>query len=128
MGVLVLVVDDERDMRDLFLQQFRKDIRANRFAMDFAYSGAEALQKVGEATGLQIILILSDVNMPNMTGLELVPRLKKLRPDVPIIMVTAYGSDEMAREAAAAGAVGLLPKPIDFAHLRQEIDARLELR
>ena len=128
MSVLVLVVDDERDIRDLFLQQFRKELRAKRFFMEFAYSGAEALAKIDEVRDLDLILVLSDVNMPNMTGLELLPRLKRMRPDVPIIMITAYSGADMIRQATAAGAAGLIPKPIDLAQLRVEIDSRLEIR
>lgn len=127
MSVLVLVVDDERDIRELFLQQFRKDLRANRFAMEFAYSGAEALAKIEEVRDMDLILVLSDVNMPNMTGLELLPRLKQMRPEVPVIMITAYSGEEMIRQAAEAGAAGLLPKPIDFTQLRVEIASRLEI-
>ena len=128
MSVLILVVDDEHDVRELFLQQFRKELRGKRFVMEFAYSGVEALAKVDEARDLDLILVLSDINMPNMTGLELLPRLKQMRPDVPVIMITAYGGEDMIRQAVKAGAAKLLPKPIDFAQLRQEIDLRLELR
>jgi len=128
MSVLVLVVDDEPDMRELFLQQFRKDLRAKRFMMEFALSGAEAIAKIKEARHLDLILILSDVNMPNMTGLELLPRIKQMRPEVPVVMITAYSGDDMRRQAAEAGAAGLLPKPIDFGQLRHEIDVRLETR
>ncbi len=125
MSVLVLVVDDEPDMAALFRQQFRRDVRASRFDLAFAANGADALGEIGAARGRDIILLLSDINMPGMTGLELLRRARALRPDLPVIMVTAYGDDATRREALAGGAAGFLAKPIDFAALRAEIDARL---
>jgi CheY-like chemotaxis protein len=125
-NVLVLVVDDEPDVEALFRQQFRRDLRAQRFVMDFAGSAAEALARIASTTGQSLILILSDINMPGMTGLEMLPRVKEMRPDVPVIMITAYGDADTRRKALASGATGLLTKPIDFALLRGEIDARLE--
>ena len=83
MSFLVLVVDDEPDVEMLFRQQFRRDLRDNRFRMDFAQSAAGALQRINEAAGESLILILSDINMPGMSGLELLPKAKALRPDVP---------------------------------------------
>ena len=125
MNVLVLVVDDEPDVEELFRQQFRRDLRAQRFVMDFANSAADALARIAGATGQSLILILSDINMPGMTGLEMLPKVKALRPDVPVIMITAYGDPETRRKAIEGGAEGLLTKPIDFTLLREEIDTRL---
>jgi CheY-like chemotaxis protein len=122
---LVLVVDDEPDVEMLFRQQFRRDLHAGRFTMDFAQSGDSALQRISEAAGASLILILSDVNMPGMSGLELLPKAKALRPDVPIIMITAYGDAETKRKAVEGGAETLLTKPIDFVLLRNEIDGRI---
>src|SRR5262249_7801577 len=109
----------------LFRQQFRRDLRAGRFVMDFAQSAPAALQRIGDAQGVSLILILSDINMPGMTGLELLPKAKALRPDVPVIMITAYGDDETRRRAIDGGAETLLTKPIDFTMLRNEIDTRV---
>lgn len=125
MNVLVLVVDDEPDVAELFRQQFRRDLRAQRFAMDFASSAADALARIANTVGQSLILILSDINMPGMTGLEMLPKVRELRPDVPIIMITAYGDPETRRKAIESGATGLLTKPIDFTLLRHEIDTRL---
>jgi CheY-like chemotaxis protein len=125
-SLLILVVDDEPDVEVLFRQQFRRDLRAERFAMEFAQSGPAALQRVSDAEGVSLILILSDINMPGMSGLELLPKAKALRPDVPVIMITAYGDAETKRKALENGAEALLTKPIDFATLRNEIDQRLE--
>ena len=125
MSISVLVVDDEPDVEALFRQQFRRDLRAQRFVMDFAASASEALARVASAVEQPPILILSDINMP-MTGLEMLPKMKEMRPGVPVIMITAYGDSETKRKAIERGAEGLLTKPIDFTLLRQEIDARLD--
>jgi CheY-like chemotaxis protein len=123
--VLILVVDDEPDVEVLFRQQFRRDLRAGRFTMEFAQSAQAALQRIGDAASASLILILSDINMPGMTGLELLPKAKAVRPDVPVIMITAYGDAETKRKALERGADALLTKPIDFAMLRSEIDTRV---
>jgi CheY-like chemotaxis protein len=104
-SVLVLVVDDEPDVEALFRQQFRRDLRAQRFMMDFANSAAEALTRIAGTIEQSLILILSDINMPGMTGLEMLPKVKQLRPEVPVIMITAYGDAETnARRSPAAPA------------------------
>jgi CheY-like chemotaxis protein len=126
LSVLVLVVDDEPDVEALFRQQFRRDLRAQRFVMDFAISAADALARVAGTIEQSLILILSDINMPGMTGLEMLPKVRAMRPDVPVIMITAYGDAETRRKAIEGGATGLLTKPIDFTLLREEIDTRLE--
>ena len=125
-SVLVLVVDDEPDVEELFRQQFRRDLRAQRFMMDFATSAADALERIASTMEQSLILILSDINMPGMTGLEMLPKVKAMRPDVPVIMITAYGDPDTKRKAIEGGAEGLLAKPIDFSLLREEIDTRLE--
>jgi CheY-like chemotaxis protein len=125
-NLLILVVDDEPDVEVLFRQQFRRDLRAGRFTMQFAQSAPAALQSIDEAADAALILILSDINMPGMSGLELLPKAKALRPDVPVIMVTAYGDAETRRKALEGGAEALFTKPIDFASLRSEIDHRVE--
>ena len=126
MTLLVLVVDDEPDVEVLFRQQFRRELRAGRYTMEFAQSAAAALQSISDAAGASLILILSDINMPGMSGLELLPKAKALRPDVPVIMITAYGDAETKRKALEGGAKALLPKPIDFVLLRNEIEMRIE--
>jgi CheY-like chemotaxis protein len=125
-SILVLVVDDEPDVEELFRQQFRRDLRAQRFVMDFAISAADALARIAGTIEQTLILILSDINMPGMTGLEMLPKVRELRPQVPVIMITAYGDAETKRKAMEGGASGLLTKPIDFAVLREEIDTRLQ--
>jgi len=124
-NLLVLVVDDEPDVELLFRQQFRRDLRVGRFTMEFAQSGDGALHVIAAASTASLILILSDINMPGMSGLELLPKAKAARPDVPIIMITAYGDAETKRKALENGADALFTKPLDFAMLRSEIDTRV---
>jgi CheY-like chemotaxis protein len=126
LNACILVVDDEPDVEALFRQQFRRDLRAGRFQMEFAPSAPVALQRAVEVRDPSLILILSDINMPGMSGLEMLPKVRAERPDVPVIMITAYGDAETRRKAIERGAADLLTKPIDFALLRQEIDTRLE--
>jgi CheY-like chemotaxis protein len=121
--MLILVVDDEPDVELLFRQQFRRDLRVGRFDMAFTLSAPQALNVIQAAEGASLILILSDINMPGMSGLELLPKAKALRPDVPVIMITAYGDAETKRKALENGAESLLTKPLDFVALRGEIEA-----
>ena len=94
--------------------------------MEFAQSARDALQCISDAKSASLILILSDINMPEMTGLELLPKARAARPDVPVIMITAYGDAETRQKALEGGAEALLTKPVDFSLLRSEIEARLE--
>jgi CheY-like chemotaxis protein len=126
MTLLVLVVDDEPDVEVLFRQQFRHDLRAGRFTMEFAQSGPAALQRITDVEADSLILILSDINMPGMSGLELLPKARAARPDVPIIMITAYGDAETKRKALEGGAEALLAKPVDFVLLRNEIETLVQ--
>ena len=126
MSLLILVVDDEPDVEVLFRQLFRRDLSASRFTMEFAQSAPAALQRIADATEVSLILILSDINMPEMSGLELLPKAKAMRPDVPVIMITAYGDAETKRKALEGGADAFLTKPIDLTVLRSEIETRVE--
>src|SRR5258705_4979413 len=126
MSTYILVVDDEPDVENLFRQQFRRDIRSGRFIMEFASSAPEALERARTIADAWLILILWDTNMPGMSGLEMLPKVKAVRPNVPVIMITAYGDEATKKRATELGAAGLLTKPIDFRLLREEIDQRLE--
>ena len=125
MSIYILVVDDEPDVETLFRQQFRRDLRAGRFNMEFAASAPEAMEKAATIADPALILILSDINMPGMSGLEMLPKVRAARPSVPVIMITAYGDADTKRAALERGAEALLTKPIDFTQLRQEIDTRV---
>ncbi len=128
MSACILVVDDEPDVEALFRQQFRRELRAQRFVLEFASSAKDALARVALPNEQSPMLILSDVNMPGMTGLEMLPKVKALHPEVPVIMITAYCDSETRRKAIEQGAADLFSKPIDFTVLRSEINSRLEGR
>ena len=118
----ILVVDDEKDVKDLFLQQFRKEIRREEFLFVFAFSGEEALEKL-DAMEQDSVLILSDINMPGMNGLELLEEIKKkyLTPPLVVMMVTAYGDEENYNTAKRLGADDFLTKPLDFKLLKNKL-------
>ena len=124
MTATILVVDDEPDLEALVLQKFRRQIRDGSVSFVFAHDGVEALASIEQNPGVD--LVVSDINMPGMSGLELLPVLRTAHPDVPVIMITAYGDTETRRRAIEHGAQALLTKPIDFALLREAIDMRLE--
>jgi CheY-like chemotaxis protein len=121
MSVSILVVDDEPDVPDLFRQRFRREARNGTYVMHFANSGKEALDKLATGIEPQPIVILSDINMPVMDGLELLRELKTRRPDLPVMMVTAYGDDERRRRAKDLGACEFLSKPVDFDLLKTQL-------
>jgi CheY-like chemotaxis protein len=125
MAALILVVDDEPDVADLFNQHFRRELRAGKFSLVFAASGRDALEHLGRPEVAAPILIFTDVSMPGMTGFDFLQLAKSARPDVPVIMITANADDETRKKAAGCGADAFIVKPIDFAALRSEIDRRL---
>jgi CheY-like chemotaxis protein len=120
MTVSILVVDDESDVAELFRQRFRREVRQGIYAMHFANSGEEALTKL-EGIEPTLIVILSDINMPGMDGLMLLREIKARRPDLPVMMVTAYGDDERQRLADEFGAAQFLTKPVDFDLLKAQL-------
>ena len=116
-----ILVDDETDIAELFRQQFRREARQGTYVLHFAYSGEEALEKLAAGIEPPLIVILSDINMPVMDGLELLREIKTRRPDLPVMMVTAYGDDERRRRAGEYGAVEFITKPVDFNFLRTQL-------
>src|SRR5215475_2691954 len=118
MSVSILIVDDEPDVPDLFRQRFRREARAGTYVLHFPASGEEALDQLSDGVEPELIVILSDINMPGMDGLTLLREIKQRRPGLPVMMVTAYGDDERRRHAADAGAHQFLAKPVDFAVLK----------
>lgn len=123
MGVRVLVVDDEPDVEMLFRQQFRREVRQGLFALEFAPSGEAALNKLSDHIADSIILVLSDINMPGMSGLDLLPEVKARRPDLPVIMISAYGDAPTVQTALQRGADTFVTKPVDFPALKQAVAA-----
>src|SRR6478609_4182469 len=121
MTVRVLVVDDEPDGETLFRQQFRREVRQELYTLDFALSGKAALDILGGHIGEQIILLVSDINMPGMTGLELLHVVKQRRPELPVFMISAYGDQDTIATALERGADEFFTKPVDFPRLKQDI-------
>ena len=121
MTVSILVVDDESDVAELFRQRFRREVRQGTYAMHFANSGEAALEKLAGGIEPTLIVILSDINMPGMDGLTLLREIKARRPDLPVMMVTAYGDDERRRRASELGATQFLTKPVDFDLLKAQL-------
>ncbi|MBS0641737.1 MAG: response regulator [Acetobacteraceae bacterium] len=121
MSVRVLVVDDEPDVETLFRQQFRREVRSGQFALDFAPSGEAALSKLSDSIADEIVLVLSDINMPGMSGLDLLPEVKQRRPDLTVIMISAYGDAPTVQTAMQRGADNFVTKPVDFPRLKQHV-------
>ena len=121
MSVSVLVVDDEPHVADLFRQRFRRESRRGTYVMHFAASGAEALDRLAREVQPTLLAVLSDINMPGMDGLELLAEIKQRFPDLPVMMVTAYGDDDRRRRARELGAFEFIPKPVDFDHLKAQL-------
>jgi two-component system response regulator (stage 0 sporulation protein F) len=117
----ILVVDDEHDVEQLYTQRFRKEIRSGRVTILFAFSAAEALEVMAHFQPMDIVLLLSDINMPGMTGFDLLQIAKEKYPHVAIFMVSAYGDDVNIGKAKTLGADNFFTKPVDFNLLRGKI-------
>jgi DNA-binding NtrC family response regulator len=121
MTVRVLVVDDEPDVEALFRQQFRREVGQGLYVLDFALSGEAALNKLDGCIGEQIILLVSDINMPGMSGLDLLPKVKARRPELPVFMISAYGDADRVKTALDRGASKFITKPVDFPQLKEDV-------
>jgi CheY-like chemotaxis protein len=121
MSVSILVVDDEPDVADLFRQRFRREVRDGTYVMHFANSGETALEQLNNGIEPTLIVILSDINMPGMDGLALLHAIKEQWPEMPVMMVTAYGDDERRQRASDLGAREFLAKPVDFDALKTQL-------
>lgn len=117
----ILVVDDERDVEDLFRQKFRKEIRNEGLELLFAFSGNEALEILDRNDPPQVTSVFSDINMPGMSGLEMLGIIKSRFPQLPVNMISAYGDRDNYQQAMSRGAKGFFTKPVDFDSLRKEI-------
>jgi CheY-like chemotaxis protein len=121
MSVSILIVDDEPDVAELFRQHFRREVRQGRYVLHFAYSADEALRMLADGIRPELVVILSDINMPGMDGLALLREIKKGWPPLPVMMVTAYGDEERRRRASEDGAAEFITKPVDFNFLKQHL-------
>jgi CheY-like chemotaxis protein len=121
MTVSILIVDDESDVAELFRQRFRREVRQGTYVLHFAISAEEALAKLDREIEPQLIVILSDINMPGMDGLALLREIKQRQPRLPVMMVTAYGDDERRQRAEQFGAAEFITKPVDFDVLKDQL-------
>ena len=121
MRVRILIVDDEPDVAELFRQRFRREARQGTYVLHFANSGDQALHLLDNEIGPELLAVLSDINMPGMDGFELLGEIKQRFPDLPVMMVTAYGDDERRRRASALGADEFIAKPVDFDWLKAQL-------
>ena len=121
MTISILIVDDEPDVAELFRQRFRREERQGAYVLHFAQSALEALERLARGFEPQRIVILSDINMPGMDGFALLREIKTRRPDLPVIMLTAYGDEDRRRRAAEYGAAEFITKPVDFDFLKERL-------
>ena len=121
MSVSILIVDDEPDVAELFRQRFRREVRQGSYVLHFAYAAEEALRMLGEGIRPELIVILSDINMPGMDGLTLLGEIRQRWPELPVMMVTAYGDEERRRKASERGAAEFITKPVDFDFLKRQL-------
>jgi len=117
----ILFVDDERDVEDLFRQKFRKEIKSGELDLAFAFSGEDALNLLASTSPPKFVYVFSDINMPGMSGLELLENIKSRFPQIQVSMISAYGDSENYNKAIKSGAKGFFIKPVNFESLKNEI-------
>ena len=117
----ILVVDDEHDVEHLFLQRFRKEIRGGLMEMNFAFNGEDALTYIKSLDPFDVVIVLSDINMPGMTGLELLKIIKSEYKTLKVMMITAYGDESNYNNAISIGADDFMSKPVDFNALKDKL-------
>ena len=128
MSVAIMIVDDEPDVVDLFKRRFRRELKRGDYVMHFAESGEDAMGQLTTGIEPELMLILSDINMPGMSGIELLAAVKERWPGLPVAMITAYGDDESRARAMDAGATDFLTKPLDFDELKSKISEMISHR
>ena len=126
MTARILMVDDEPDAQELFRQNFRREIRKGVYAFDFAISGEAALEVLKGQTSPGVVLVLSDINMPGISGIELLAEIRQTWPELGVFMITAYGDTATEAKARDLGAERFLTKPVDFAVLKGDLSRTLE--
>lgn len=117
----ILIVDDEQDVEIMFLQKFRKEIKSKLLEVEFAFSGQQALDYLGQSGSPDVVYVFSDINMPGMSGLELLENIKSRFPHIQVSMISAYGDKDNYNKAIKSGAKGFFTKPVDFESLKNEI-------
>jgi DNA-binding NtrC family response regulator len=122
----ILMVDDEPDAQELFRQNFRREIRTGVYTFDFVFSGESALELLNGRKPPKVVMVLSDINMPGMSGMELLAEIHKNWPELGVFMITAYGDNATEVRASELGAIRFLTKPIDFAVLKDDLSRVLK--
>ena len=122
----VLIVDDEQDVELLFRQKFRKEIKTGVLELCFAFSGDQALALLDSENPPQVVYVFSDINMPGMSGLELLEKVKERFPQINVSMISAYGDSQNYEKAMNSGAKEFFTKPIDFESLKKEIGGLIQ--
>lgn len=117
----ILIVDDEQDVEIMFLQKFRREIKSKLLEVEFAFSGQQALDYLGQSGSPDVVYVFSDINMPGMSGLELLENIKSRFPHIQVSMISAYGDKDNYNKAIKSGAKGFFTKPVDFESLKNEI-------
>ena len=120
----ILVVDDEPDVEAMFRQRMRRDIRSGHYEFVFARSGVHALEVLAEHP--DVCLVITDLNMPEIDGLTLLDCLAEAWPDVPSLVVSAYGDSGRMSAARERGSSGFVVKPVDFNLLRSAMAESLD--
>jgi CheY-like chemotaxis protein len=121
MSAGILIADDEPDVVELFRQRFRHEIKAGAYRLHFASSGEGALAALVDGLAPDLVMVLSDINMPGMNGFDLLRRVKQIWPDMPVLMISAYADEENRQRASQYGAESFIAKPVDFAALKSLI-------
>jgi CheY-like chemotaxis protein len=119
--IKIMVVDDEQDVEHLFRQKFRRELKSGEYDFHFAFNGEDALQYLHTLNPFDLVMVLSDINMPGMTGLELLRVVRNEYPDLRVMMITAYGDQGNFNKAIESGANAFLTKPVDFTQLKEKI-------
>ena len=117
----VMVVDDEQDVQFLFKQKFRRELKQNQIILDFTLSSEEALEYLKNQLTNCLVLIIADINMPGMNGLELLKIIKERFPNLKVFIITAYDDERNYQTAKDYGADEYITKPIEFDKLKEKI-------
>jgi CheY-like chemotaxis protein len=117
----ILIVDDEKDVQWLFEKKFRREQQGAQFDMHFAYSGEEALTMIRQPQMADLKVVLTDINMPGMSGIELLKILKEEYSHFMVYVITAYDDAKNRMAAYRNGADDYINKPIDFDRLKEKL-------
>ena len=127
MSTGILIADDEPDVVELFQQRFRHEVGDGTYRLHFASSGEGALTALSSGVDAQVMVVLSDINMPGMSGFELLQQVKSKWPSLPVLLISAYADEENRRRATECGADDFIAKPVDFATLKKRLSTLISV-